>query len=322
VAQNVPLNAGDPALESFFDATQEMLSGAAINFEVVLLNSTTVQVPAGVGHDQVSLSIGVVAQYRYVTSPVDRAHPGGAAGIYDMYATSAANDPTTGVPVGGSYAFALAIVAAAATPVGVSLYRKVGHLTWDGSAITSLVQDAGPAARSDPRFGGVVPIGGTISYGGGGDPPGGTWLLADGRLIDKTTYAAYFAAVGHKYNGGVDPGANKVRIIDSRGRGLVGADNMGTAQGAAGRLPNSNRVAGQTGGEERVTLALAEMPSHSHFFQMTNGFGAPSGQDVPFCAEDQGVPVSLFWNTMAAGSSASHNNMPPYAVDNVIVRVR
>lgn len=332
------MGVGDPALEPFFDATQEMLSGAAVNLDVALLNPTTVRVPAGTGHDQVSLSIQ--GQYRYVTAPVDRAHPGGGAGIYDLYATSAANDPTTFVPVGGSYAFALAIVAAAATPVGVSLYRKIGHLTWDGAAITSLVQDAGPAARSDARFGGVVPIGGTVSYGGAGDPPGGSWLLGDGRLIDKTTYAAYFAAVGHKFNGGVDPGANKVRIQDKRGRGTIGADNMATAQGAAGRLPNSNRAAGQNGGGElhhhshvspvsnRVGVAKIVDPATATSFMAYAGDGKTGrgiGANVSSVAPTQDLEVGTYVGGALAGtyliSGSDESSMAPYECENFIVRV-
>src|SRR4051812_9818380 len=77
----------------------------------------------------------------------------------------------------------------------------------------------------------LVPVGGLLAYAGSGDPAGGGWLLADGRLIDRTTYLAFFTAVGHAYNGGVDPGSNKVRLPDKRGRGSIGADNMGTTQG-------------------------------------------------------------------------------------------
>lgn len=107
----------------------------------------------------------------------------------------------------------------------------------------------------------AVPLGGYIATAATGDPDGGYFLLADGRLIDKTTYATFFSAVGHAYNGGVDPGSNQMRIPDRRGRGGIGADNMGTGQGAAGRLPNSSRARGQNGGAERHQHAVA---SHLH----------------------------------------------------------
>lgn len=118
-----------------------------------------------------------------------------------------------------------------------------------------------------------VPIGAQLPYGGDGDPADTHFLLADGRLVDKTTYANFFATVGHKYNGGVDPGGNQVRLPDKRGRTSVGADNMGTARGAANRMTVYNRAAGQNGGEERHTNSLAEMPSHGH--------GGGTGVDSP-----------------------------------------
>lgn len=146
MTQNVPLNTGDPAVEAFFDATQEMLSGLSANFVLELVNPTTIRVPAGAGHNQVSISIE--GQYRYVTAPVTRAFPPGGAGAYDIYATAVENDPVSFAPPGNDYSFALAIVPAAATPVGVDIFRLVGHLTWDGAAITRLVQDIG---APDPR---------------------------------------------------------------------------------------------------------------------------------------------------------------------------
>lgn len=195
------------------------------------------------------------------------------------------------------------------------------------------------------------PISGCLSYGGSVDPPGGIFLLADGRLVDKTTYAAYFALVGHKYNGGVDPGANKVRIQDKRGRVTVGADNMGTAQGAASRLPNSNRVAGQNGGEERHTLTAAESgsPAHSHTagsgndspdhshssggesFAQTSGVGTTqngSGNATITSSTPNTGGASVRHthtitvnNSAAVAASTAHNVMQPYECDNFIVRM-
>lgn len=53
---------------------------------------------------------------------------------------------------------------------------------------------------------GEVPISGFLLFGGTTPPTYGVWKQANGTTIDRMTYAAYFAAVGHKYNGGVDPG--------------------------------------------------------------------------------------------------------------------
>jgi len=123
-------------VEAFFDAVQEMLSGLAVNFEVVLLNSTTVAVPAGVAASQVSVAIE--GQYRWITVQITRAHPGGAAGVYDLYVTAAANDPVSGAPAGNDFSFALAIVPTNTLPAGVAIARKMRRLQWSGTEITRI----------------------------------------------------------------------------------------------------------------------------------------------------------------------------------------
>lgn len=194
----------------------------------------------------------------------------------------------------------------------------------------------------------LPPIGSTIGYGGASDPAGGNFLLADGRLIDRTTYATYFATVGHAFNGGVDPGNNKVRIQDKRGRVTVGPNNMGTAQAASGRTTTLNAL-GNGGGAETVTLTAAQsgLPAHAHT--------ASSGNDTP----DHTHNIVLWWsnnvwfdtlgstyyninlqNTLptqganarhthpitvnsvaAAAAAAAHSVMQPFEVENSIVRV-
>lgn len=188
-----------------------------------------------------------------------------------------------------------------------------------------------------PAAGGLLPVGAVLPYVGDTDPGniggGITFLLADGRLIDRTTYAAFFARAAHKYNGGVDPGSNMVRIPDKRGRVSVGADNMGTVQGAASRLPNSSRAAGQNGGEERHTQTSGEIPAHTHALTITTfqpradsgntGVGA-SAQYVAgsngFTGLGAATPPTGS-SVASAGSGTPFNVMQPYEVDNVIVRV-
>lgn len=115
----------------------------------------------------------------------------------------------------------------------------------------------------------IIPIGGQIPTGANGDPPGGFFLLADGRFVPIATYPEYTAAVGHKYNNGVDPGDGTVKLPDKRGRTSVGADNFGTARGAAGALGSlaaGARVAGQRVGADSHTLTSAQsgMVAHNH----------------------------------------------------------
>jgi microcystin-dependent protein len=142
------------------------------------------------------------------------------------------------------------------------------------------------------------------------------WMRPDGRLIDRTVYSAYYARVGHKHNAGVDPGGNQVRLADYRGRTLVGADNMGTSRGAAGRIPNSPRAAGQSGGEEQHRLTTGEMPAHTH------GQNAGGSSVMVPSGSFYGVATDEASTTGSAGGDQPHNNMQPYSVDNLLVRVR
>jgi hypothetical protein len=252
----------------------------------------------------------------------------------------------------------------------LTMYRDTGS-AWQALTIEDLaVTTAKLAAASvtQAKIGadvGTVPVGGQIAWSGDGDPADTNYLLAEGRLIASASYPAFDALAGtaapvaskHKYNGGIDPGGGMVRIPDKRGRVIVGSDTMGTAQGAAGRLPNSNRTPGSNGGEERHTLASTEsgVASHAHgdtFSVLSANVAASahvipqaggvtlallgSGQTSPF----QSVPNSTAdsWTGIsgahthaltgsvaaaaAASALAGHNNLQPYEVDNVIVRVK
>jgi microcystin-dependent protein len=108
---------------------------------------------------------------------------------------------------------------------------------------------------------GIVPIGGTIDYAGAGDPVGGFFLLADGRALSRTAYSALYTAIGTTY--GVGDGSTTFNLPDLRGRSSIGPDNMGTGAGAANRVATNN-ARGNVGGEEKHTLTVGEMPTHSH----------------------------------------------------------
>lgn len=126
----------------------------------------------------------------------------------------------------------------------------------------------GPGAQqacpgNDPRLS-PLPVGTIVAYSGTGDP-GGNWMIADGRLIDRTQFAAFFAVTGHVYNNGVDPGGNAVRLPDKRGKSSIGALNMGSGAGApAADNAHFNIALGAKAGEVNHTLASTEMPVHAH----------------------------------------------------------
>lgn len=128
------------------DALQEYIGAAALNLrvEAVTPANTSLRVVAGPGADLVAVGFG--GPWRYITSTITAAHPGGAPGEYDVFLTASAND-FTGTPPNvdqTDYAFAMTILASGGLP-GTALYRKVATLTWDGSKITDVRQTVGSA---------------------------------------------------------------------------------------------------------------------------------------------------------------------------------
>lgn len=277
---------GDPLPADFADALNEFISTSAPNFLLRIKpgDATTLQVVAGTGNAQVGIGIAKISDatkcgWRFITSTIERTSPGGVAATFDVHVTGSDNVFT---PSGGGevdttdYSFALAIVAAAATPAGVALTRKVATAVWDGTKFTAIDVLVGPqsgtgrhAARhattgDDP----ITPasLGLTPSIFAAGDmkfsavpaaPTG--WAIADGssQLRADPVYAALFTAIGTTY-GTVD--GTHFNLPDMRGRVPVGVD------GAAGRL-SANDALGQSAGEETHLLTGPESGTN------TNGSG-------------------------------------------------
>ena len=170
----------------------------------------------------------------------------------------------------------------------------------------------------------AVPVGTLAPYAGSGDPAGGSWLLADGRLVAQATYPLYFAAVGHAYNLGVDPGGGMVRLPDKRGRVSAGADDMGTAAGAASRLGSLPRARGQVGGVHEHTLTEAQMPAHGHAVSVDIRGAAENGVvggRTPIATTQLATNTASSTGAAATGGGGAHPNLQPYEVDHWIVRV-
>ena len=202
-----------------------------------------------------------------------------------------------------------------------------------------------------------VPLGGAVEYGGAGDPSDTRWLLEDGRPLARVgVFAPLFVVLGTTYGAG--DGSTTFNIPDSRGRVTVGTDNMGTAQGAAGRLPNSPNGRGNVGGEERHLLTSGESgvavhghghnlgtdtesADHTHSYshssstaganlnQGTGGFmgtfayaGALGQNTGGRSAAHTHAITGGVSNSTAASAASAHNTMQPYVVKNKIIRVR
>lgn len=269
MTEHRPLAYGDRLPVAFVNPIQDFISTyVSPNFVLSLANSTTVQIVAGV--DNAIVAAGISGKWRFISATINRAHPGGGAGIYDVWIVAFDNS-FAGVPEVDStvYDFQLRIVASGGSPVtgsGATTFgRKIGEITWDGAAITAIKQTvnsvfAGYGAGIILDFEGPeanIPL---------------NTCVADGRYLDNVAEAEHFAKVGNTWNnfrGLASPPAGKHRVIDLRGIDTVGLGNMGTGNASTptviGGIARSGiNTLATFMGEEFHTLLIAEIPSHNH----------------------------------------------------------
>lgn len=96
---------------------------------------------------------------------------------------------------------------------------------------------------------------GEIRLFAGNFAPAG-WAFCDGSLIPIDENDLLFYLIGTTYGG---DGQSTFALPDFRGRVPIG---MGQGPGL------SNRINGEIGGQETVTLSTANMPSHTHLGQI------------------------------------------------------
>lgn len=150
---------------------------------------------------------------------------------------------------------------------------------------------------------------GTVESFAGINPPNG-WLLCNGQTISRTTYISLFTAIGTIYGAG--DGLTTFTLPDMRGRVSV----------AAGAGPGlSNRALGDKDGEEKHTLTINEMPSHTHDYIDTFRTGNQNADNVANSqtAADETV-TNQTKTTAATGNGVAHNVMQPFIVLNYIIK--
>lgn len=172
-------------------------------------------------------------------------------------------------------------------------------LTWEA------ILGFGNAVRAAVVFPSGVPVGAMIPYLGASDPGEG-WMLADGRLLDRTTYADLFAVVGFSYSPtpGTDPGSNQFYAPDGRSRLFAG---IGTHADMTTRGKNEGMTIANRTIRHRHTHSIAftgaytetgtESHDHQHYTSGNTGYmsGSQSHNHPPAAGN------SDFWGGSGSG---------------------
>ena len=146
--------------------------------------------------------------------------------------------------------------------------RKIGE-------VRAAAETARETAKASVAF---PPIGAMIEWAGAVAPADGKWLLCHGKVLQQSSYPALYSVLSGTFNLGNEP-AGHFRIPDRRGRVGVGA---GFGAGL------TNRPLGDTFGEEKHELIIAELAAHGHS-QVTGFYAHSHGGGVSSSAQPHAV---------------------------------
>jgi microcystin-dependent protein len=313
------------------NAIQHFMSVAAPAFQLSLQDATHIQVVGGA--DMAAASIAIDGAWRWNETTVNRAHPGGAAGSWDIYVVAVANDIES-TPEPGTddtdYAFALRIEKSGTTPTieagVVDIYRLVGNLVWSGAAITALTQTVGiPSAIGERVFrpGDLKHTARFVLDAG--------FLKCEGQQVLIATYPELYAALGGAANALLTTGAEagKFFVPDYRERVAVGVGGAFTL-GSKGGVPTVTLTGKQSGLKSHSHTTTD--PGHVHpvpalvsVFNTNWGgdyFGGGNENNGGFTSRNTSSSTTgVTVNTVAASNAEeSHTNIQPYTVCNVWIK--
>jgi microcystin-dependent protein len=140
------------------------------------------------------------------------------------------------------------------------------------------------------------------------------WAQCDGQILPINQYQSLYSLLGTTYGG---DGRTSFALPDLRGRTPI---HVGTSFGAYHPL-------GQKSGEESHSLAVSEIPNHSHTLNASSSeatmpipTGNVSAAASTFAYGDPTGLTNMHSNsTPNTGSGQGHNNMQPYTTLNFVI---
>lgn len=138
------------------------------------------------------------------------------------------------------------------------------------------------------------PLGSLKDYAGASDPPDPGWLIANGRAVSRSTYAALFALIGTTYGSG--NGSTTFNLPDTRQRVTLGVAASGTGS-----------TLGGTGGAIDHTHTSA---THSH--SLTTGaasINVDSGSGAIWGGTNSAIQFGTSWKVSGLSISNLGTNV-------------
>jgi microcystin-dependent protein len=147
------------------------------------------------------------------------------------------------------------------------------------------------------------------------------WAFCNGQLLSITQNTALFSLLGTTYGG---DGQSTFALPDLQGR-----VPLQPGQGPGLR----NRLLGEVGGLETVTLTAANLPNHNHqAFASTGAANTATAQggllasttaDNPiYAAPGTGTPLTMGPSAVGSNDALPHNNMQPFITMTFIIALQ
>ena len=199
------------------------------------------------------------------------------------------------------------------TPASTWSYTATPVLTQQAKFTTTVVsakrvEGAGVYQRHPLGASALLVPPGSVSAYAGISVPGG-WLHCDGSAIDRTIYADLFASIGTTYGNG--DGETTFNIPNLRGRNVIGLSSGET----------DFDVLGETGGEKRHTLTIAEMPAHTHTITDVQHAhtATDSGHDHSYVNQTGNQGTDNAFNSQTAADETDYNQTTGTGYANITV---